>query len=340
MGGKHNSIIGEVQFLLRAMKEYKDKAHNLYAIQRKEETVRTSVSPTLPILMDLQKEIVGIACSGDVKKMSSLMVLQNQSIKDVMFVDPTSYTNIFHKVCTLGHLKLLLFLESMLDKNAFINFMFDGDKEDEEAPIEYAVKYSHSLIVKHCFDKKEVRDRYQNNDRMIFRVLIYLFSFNSNSHITEYVLSALKISKEKVIQMLSYKCPRSRGMGHTKKVLTAVIWTGTFGHLERMIDFIGKQAFIDNVFNQDKYGYDVMKWAFFKEKLNVIEYVLSIDENKEKYMTDKEALHFLCGAMNQYIKFKECVKCVVDTLGLTEAKLNELNQYRGINIQKILPFTK
>merc|ERR1712228_1111778 len=35
--GKHNSIIGEVQFLLRAMKEYKDKAHNLYAIQRKED---------------------------------------------------------------------------------------------------------------------------------------------------------------------------------------------------------------------------------------------------------------------------------------------------------------
>merc|ERR1712228_312660 len=30
--GKYNSIIGEVQFLLRAMKEYKNEAHNLYAI--------------------------------------------------------------------------------------------------------------------------------------------------------------------------------------------------------------------------------------------------------------------------------------------------------------------
>merc|ERR1712087_524814 len=50
--GKHNSIIGEVQFLLRAMKDYKDKAHNLYSIQRKEEIIKESVSKTLPILLD------------------------------------------------------------------------------------------------------------------------------------------------------------------------------------------------------------------------------------------------------------------------------------------------
>merc|ERR1712228_629011 len=87
--GKHNNIIGEVQFLLRAMKEYKDKAHNLYAIQRKEESITASVRPTLPILMDLQKEIVGVACGGEWKKMCSLMILQNQSIKDVMFLGPT-----------------------------------------------------------------------------------------------------------------------------------------------------------------------------------------------------------------------------------------------------------
>merc|ERR1712228_691175 len=50
--GKHNNIIGEVQFLLRAMKEYKDMAHNLYAIQRKEDGIRSSISATLPIMLD------------------------------------------------------------------------------------------------------------------------------------------------------------------------------------------------------------------------------------------------------------------------------------------------
>merc|ERR1712228_937852 len=82
--GKHNSIIGEVQFLLLAMKEYKDKAHNLYAIQRKEEAMKSSVSATLPILLKQLKEIMGIACSGSVKKMCSMMVTQNLSIKDLL----------------------------------------------------------------------------------------------------------------------------------------------------------------------------------------------------------------------------------------------------------------
>merc|ERR1712228_757660 len=107
--GKHNSIIGEVQFLLRAMKEYKDKAHNLYAIQRKEEAIKSSVSATLPILLDQQKEIIGIACSGSVKKMCSLMVTQNSSIKDLLFVDKASGSVIFLSICGLANLKLLIF---------------------------------------------------------------------------------------------------------------------------------------------------------------------------------------------------------------------------------------
>eukprot|EP01084_Bolivina_argentea_P070308 127823_1 len=42
--GKHNNIIGEVQFLLRIMKQFKDKAHHLYGIQRKRESIENSVS--------------------------------------------------------------------------------------------------------------------------------------------------------------------------------------------------------------------------------------------------------------------------------------------------------
>merc|ERR1712228_769243 len=99
--GKHNSIIGEVQFLLRAMKEYKEVAHNLYAIQRKEESIKGSVSATLPILLNQQKEILEVGCSGNVKKMCSLMVLQNKEIKDLMFVDKKSGNNVFHRICSL-----------------------------------------------------------------------------------------------------------------------------------------------------------------------------------------------------------------------------------------------
>merc|ERR1712228_726845 len=106
------------------------------------------------------------------------------------------------------------------------------------------------------------------------------------------------------------------------------------------IDFIGEQAFIDNVFNRDKNGANIMKWALFANKLSVIEYVLSFDQIKKKYLLDNNELHFLCETLNKYIARKEAVKYVVDTLGLTEAKLSELNEFRAIDIKKIIPFTK
>merc|ERR1712228_242925 len=270
------------------------------------------------------------------------MILQNKGMKDLLFVDESSGKSIFHNICKLGHLKLLLFLESMMDKKEFIDDIFACSNEDDEKPIEFAIRYSHPMIVKHLFDKKQVQDRYKNNDPMLFRLCINLFVYNSNPHIIDYVLSALQISKEKVVQMLSYKCPqqgRDR-MYHQKYILTAFLWTGTFDHLQRFIDFIGEQAFIDHMFNVDKLGRDVMRWSVQRNNVKVIEYILSIDQIQKKYLSDNNSLHYLCGSLNEWIANKQAVKYVVDTLGITEAKLSELNEFRAINIKKILPFTK
>merc|ERR1712228_846155 len=321
---------------------YKEVAHNLYAIQRKEEAIKTSVSATLPILLDQQKDIMEVACSGNVKKMCSLMILQNKGIKDVMVVDKKSGNTVFYNICQLGHLKLLLFLKSMMDKKEFVDNIFLCSNDHDQSPIEYAVRYSHPSIVKHLFDKKEVQDRYQNNDPMLHRLLIFLFAFNSNSHINDYVLSALDISKEKVIKMISYKCPQlgRDTIYHLMNVLTSVFGFGTFDRLQRFINFIGEQVFIDHMFNVDKLNRDAMVWAVRKNRVNFIEYMLSIDGIKEKYASDNNLLHFLCNGLNDWIVNKESVKCVVNTLELTEAKLNELNEFRAIDIEKIIPFTK
>merc|ERR1712228_378623 len=113
-------------------------------------------------------------------------------------------------------------------------------------------------------DMNEVRDRYKNNDPMTFRLSYWLFAFNSNSDLTDYVLSALQISKEKVVEMLSYKCPKQPGYKqganayHKFTIINRVIYDGSFDHLQRLIDVIGKQAFIDNVFNLDGWNGDAM----------------------------------------------------------------------------------
>ena len=56
------------------MKEYKDKAHNLYAIQRKEEAITNSVSKVLPLLMDDKKILFVAGINGDVKELCKVCV--------------------------------------------------------------------------------------------------------------------------------------------------------------------------------------------------------------------------------------------------------------------------
>merc|ERR1712228_675303 len=142
--------------------------------------------------------------------------------------------------------------------------------------------------------------------------------------------------------MLSYKCPKiGRDESYHKvNIFTGIGWSGTFEHLRRFVDLIGEQAFIDNVFNQDKYNCDLINWAVDKKKMKMIEYILSFDQIKAKYLSDNNELYVLCETFNEFIANKECVKNVVDALGLTEAKLNELNAFRAIDIEKIIPFTK
>ena len=345
--GKHNSIIGEVQFLLRAMKDYKDMAHNLYAIQRKEEAIKSSVSATLPILLNQQKEIMSIACLGDVKKMCSLMILQNESIKDLMFVDKQSNTNLFHSICVLGHLDLLLFLESMMDRQEFLHHIFLSNVQDNQ-PIDFAIMKSHSPIVKHLFDQTEIQNRYKDNDPMIFRLCLFLFTCNSSVQLTHYVLSALDISQEKVVQMLNYKAQRPKGHEvkpndenyHKYNLLTVILWYGSFDHFQRFVDFVGEQAFIDNAFNVDGWNTDAMHRAVEKNNLKFIEYMLGFVQIKKEYMSDSDLLFRLCQTLNAFIENKAIVQYVCDALILSKAKLKELQAFRYMDIDNLLPFAK
>merc|ERR1712228_466315 len=127
---------------------------------------------------------------------------------------------------------------------------------------------------------------------------------------------------------------------HLFSIIGRVIFEGSFNHLKRLIDVIGKQAFIDNVFNLDAWNRDAMLYAVYKKNMKIIEYILSMNEIKQKYMSDNNLLFRLVSTLNQFIANKEAVQYVVDLLSLTEAKLSELKAFRNIDVSKIIPFTK
>merc|ERR1712228_930099 len=123
-------------------------------------------------------------------------------------------------------------------------------------------------------------------------------------------------------------------------IINRVIYDGSFDHLQPLIDVIGKQAFINNVFNLDGYNWDPMEHAVRKKNMKIIEYILSMNEIKANYMSDNNLLYRLVGTLNKFIANKEAVQYVVDSLALTEAKLSELKAFRDIDVEKIIPFTK
>merc|ERR1712151_1145630 len=145
--------------------------------------------------------------------------------------------------------------------------------------------------------------------------------------------------------MLSYRCPQQPGYKqgatrfHCLNLITRLVWHGAFDHLMNLVAVVGEKAFAANVFNTNVWGENPMMNAIELKKMKMIEYILSIDEIKAKYMSDVPELHKLCVALNQFIANQQAVNYVVETLGLTEAKLQEVQNWQYFDISRLLPLT-
>ena len=173
-----------------------------------------------------------------------------------------------------------------------------------------------------------------------------MFVYNTNEHLIGHALDELAISKEKVIEMLSYKCPKQPACNaismkyHKYSLLGRLVALGTFEHLQRLIAFVGKQAFVDNIFNLDGDDKDGLYHIIRMKNMKILEFMFHFDEVREKYNSGKEDLFSLVETLNEFIENKEIVEYVVETLAITKEALEELNAFRSIDISKVLPFTK
>merc|ERR1719384_2401150 len=96
-----------------------------------------------------------------------------------------------------------------------------------------------------------VKERYKDNNDLIFRLCYFMFVWNKNKYIIDYLLSVLNLSKEKLHQMMSYKCSKPNPNSlpyHKLGILDEVVNRSTFNALKTLVSFIGEQSFIDNIF--------------------------------------------------------------------------------------------
>eukprot|EP01083_Nonionella_stella_P287946 980164_1 len=284
--GKSHSIVGEVQLLLRTMKEYKDKAHNLYAITRQKEYYQTSVSSILPILLDHDKQLFVAGNLGNVKALCNLMVISNRSEEEIMKVDEESKESILLNICSRRLLKALRFLKNVISTDLFIDRLFFPNRYDA-TPVQTAIKKrNNDLMIHYIFGVDEIKQRfaYQNDKETFWRLISALFK-GGTSDIIDFVMTEMHITKEQIMEMMVHKRPEyaDGNKYHQMNILNKAVQLNTVEGIHKLMSIIGEKAFCELVFNADGRDVNAVENAVAFNKLDIIKYLLSFDPIKNTY---------------------------------------------------------
>eukprot|EP01083_Nonionella_stella_P073837 199931_1 len=336
-----NNIIGEVQFLLRTMKQFKDKAHNLYSIQRNEEYMENSVSVILPKLLDEDKQLFIAANMGDIKSICNLMVLNNKSNEEIMKIDEVSGESILVNICSFGHEKIFKFIKSSMPSDLFIGRLFSRNRYNE-SPIEVAVRKQQILLVQTIFEMREVVQKYEENKDQMYRLCYHLFS-HANASFIDRVMTQLSISADLItIFVTDYKYTEenispSPTVAFASEAFTfnkmsifcnIAMWKN-LESLKKVVSLIEKHAFVENVLISDHMNVNPIEYCIRLRAKEMIEYILSFEEIRKRCVADKELLFRMVFWLNKSYQYdRSLCEYVVNQLGLDESMLKEVQTYR------------
>mmetsp|Transcript_63177 Transcript_63177/g.100441 ORF Transcript_63177/g.100441 Transcript_63177/m.100441 type:complete len:313 (+) Transcript_63177:1-939(+) len=294
---------------------------------------------------------------GDVHAFCRLMVIHNHSVKQVMTTDESSRQNVLHRICTFGHIHALKFIRSMLSESVFMDHLFASNNTDQK-PVEYAVRYSQVAVVEYLFRMQSVKERYQDNMDLYFRLLDHLFALNKNHHLIDFVLNELQI-KDRVSEILRHKYPAptesyftlDAATYHKYNILVDIVEENTLATLKYVVPFIGgEQAFLSNVLQTDWWARDVAKVAATAGKVDILRYVLEMaitysetqvvgrvvsQKGMKAAYTEQCNLSSLVMKLNAHFDEEIC-QTVVKELGITEQRLKEFSADQDLDVAKIL----
>ena len=296
----------------------------------------------LPLLMDTKCRLFTAAINGSITELCKFMVVSNKSVKDLMKIDEDTNNTILHRICTKGRSKAFSFILSILSKQEIIDYLFQSNNRDYR-PYEYAVSYSSISITKKIFDIKEIQEKISNNDDNLYRLFYHVFVYNQNKYLIDYIISVLNITKEKMATIIGHKSPAppygkfasDRVKYDLRTIVGAISMVGTAKNMKHLANVIGNELLCDHIFVKDGWGWNAIKYAIYKKKLQMIKCILSIKPVKEKLLTDDDELGPALKTLSD--NFEESVaKYLVNELELNETRLNELDQVYSLNVNKIL----
>eukprot|EP01083_Nonionella_stella_P145583 456494_1 len=298
--GTSNNIIGEVQFLLKTMIEYKIRAHNLYSIEREEEFMSGSATKLLPSLLDEDKQIAVLAAMGNTKAICQYLLYHNKTEGDII-----SANSILIPICKGGKHKAFNFFMDSMSYEEKLRHLFASD-EYESTPIERAIRNNKLVLLQHIFGIGDVTKMLREDNDWTLRVLYNLFKNCNDCDMIDYVLDALQITQQRLIQMMDYKyscSSHTTSKYYRNKIINEMIFNNTLKIFRKLSQLMGETAFAQRMFEVDFKNRNALEMAVQKQKTEHIKHVLAMKSVRDKYESDKLLIHRLI--YNLFVKLKD-----------------------------------
>ena len=197
-------------------------------------------------------------------------------------------------------------------------------------------------MVEYILSIKEVKQRYIEDDALLWRMLYVLFAKRTNKEAREYVLGQFEECKSKFIDIVSKRYPGKDGnygsgayLFEYYSIINNVVRNVGVENLSELRSFIGYETFYDGVFLKDAWNENAIGGAISQKKLKALKFLLNIDKIKQSCQNDKDKLHGIVTALCKHLN-EPIAKYLIYELELTETRINELIEYKYFDATKIL----
>ena len=119
--------------------------------------------------------------------------------------------------------------------------------------------------MKKVFDVPEVQAKFKDSKDNMFRLLYFLFVYNRNDDLHQYILSLLTVSDDVVIKLLDHRIkPPSEELRsdairfHKIRIIQELARYNSLPDLQSLITIITEKVFIKQVFINDEWNVNVL----------------------------------------------------------------------------------
>eukprot|EP01083_Nonionella_stella_P182660 657754_1 len=347
--GKVHNIIGEVQFLLQRMKEFKAISHDLYSIQREKDFMDHTVSAILPLLISEERQIFVAANKGDKNALCDLMVLNNKTTEHLMLIEPESKESILLNICALNNVEAFKFLRSAIPETfIFVDRLFAINRYNQ-CSIGAAIQRGNTIILKDILSIKEVKERITQDKKWLYRILFDAFVRSANELVIDMCLQALEVTDDALAEMLKFKYKETEKFPKGAYTYDKYTMTGSipFGHgdydyvdrLNKIRGLVGDVAFVESIFDVGSVNMNVIGSVIWTNGVDLMKHLMAIEGVKDRCLETKtlwQLVFIMCRKDNESM-----IGYLVNTLELNEEKLQALQTYRPHDaIKKLLESLK